>query len=269
LQQACRQIRVFSLLQKKLSSRKVSSRLIHRTLNKTDIPREVLGFSKAQVESKLKESYTAYYKVKKDHIAKRQSYLEELASVFAEQQDLGRANMLRQLKERENQRSVARKIRYLQGKFSKGSTTMVTVDTPEGLQDITDKELVEQAIMESNSAKYQQSHHRPFYKDPLRREFGFKGLTPQSSAVLAGVHDSNEDIPEAEKQLLAALMMPMKVKEQGPQSMDIPLQNYRSFWRKAKESISSYPGAISFSTMKAGALSELISCIECNLTRIL
>lgn len=62
--------------------------------------------------------------------------------------------------------------------------------------------------------------------------------------------------------------MPMKVKEQGPQSMDISLQNYRSFWRKAKESISSYPGVISFSTMKAGATSELISSIECNLTRI-
>ncbi len=155
-------IRVFSLLHKKLSGRKVSSRLIHRALNKADIPREALGFSKAHVESKLKVRYTAYYKVKKDHIANQQTYLEELVLVLAEQQELGKATMLCQLKEREHQRSVARNIRFLQWKLSKGSTTMVTVDTPEGLQDITDKELMEQAIMNSNSAKFQQSHHRPF-----------------------------------------------------------------------------------------------------------
>ncbi len=155
-------IRVFSLLHKKLSGRKVSSRLIHRALNKADIPREALGFSKAHVESKLKVRYTAYYKVKKDNIANQQTYLEELALVLAEQQELGKATMLCQLKEREHQRSVTRKIRFLQGKLFKGSITMVTVDTPEGLQDITDKELMEQAIMNSNSAKFQQSHHRPF-----------------------------------------------------------------------------------------------------------
>jgi hypothetical protein len=50
--------------------------------------------------------------------------------------------------------------------------------------------------------------------------------------------------------------------------MDISLVDYRYFWSRARETTSSYPCAISFSTMKAGSSSNLISAIECHLTRI-
>ena len=110
--------------------------------------------------------------------------------VLAEQQNIEKANMLRQLREREQQQSVARKIRYLQGKLYRSSTTMVTSYDSEGnLFDITDKIKVEQAIMQSNEAKFKQSHHRPFFQLPLKREFGFKGLTSQTNRVLAGVYE--------------------------------------------------------------------------------
>jgi len=269
LQLASRHIKLFLLLHKKLSGRKVSSRLIMRTLAKTGLNREVLGLSKAQVETRLKESYSAYYQVKKGHVANRQSYLEDLASALADQQDTSKVNMIHQLKEREHQRAVARKIRYLQGKLNRNSTTMVTIEATDGsLQDITDKVLMEQAIMDSNAEKFRQSHHRPFYKDPLKRDFGFKDLTPASGRVLAGVYESNLPIPLAEQLLLKALHKPTAVREAEPQPMDISLVNYRYFWSRARETTSSYPCAVSFSTMKAGSTSNLISAIECHLTRI-
>jgi len=113
--------------------------------------------------------------------------LEELAEALTEEQNITKSNMLRQLREREHQRSVSRKIRYLQGKLAKRGTTMVTIESPEGgCKDITDKSEIEEAIMNSNEAKFRQSHHRPFFHDPLKRDFGFKGLTPQASRVLAG-----------------------------------------------------------------------------------
>jgi hypothetical protein len=225
----------------------------------------LLGFSKEQVQSQLKDSYDAYYKIKTDHIAKRLTYLEELANALAENNEMDKAMALRQLREREHQRSVARKIRYLQGKLSKSSTTMVTVESPEGgLKDITDKIEMEGAIMESNAAKFRQSHHRPLFHDPLKRDFGFKGLTPQAKQVLSGVYESKEAIPTAERQLLNALSKPNSVRTSGSQTMDISLHSYRSFWRKAKETTSSYSAAISYSTMKAGSTSSLISSIECN-----
>jgi hypothetical protein len=167
LQQASRTIKAYSLIQKKLLGKKVSSRLIRRSLKKAGIPTNVHGLSIEEIKTKLKDAYNSYYTIKKDHIAKRQTHLEELAEALAEVQNINKSNMLRQLRKREHQRAVARKIRYLQGKAAKVSTTVVTIESPEGgCKDITDKSEIEEAIMKSNEAKFRQSHHRPFFSRP-------------------------------------------------------------------------------------------------------
>jgi hypothetical protein len=62
--------------------------------------------------------------------------------------------IIRQLLHREGQRRVTRKIRFLRGKLSRNSTTMVTIETLTGeLQDITDKREMEHALMENNEKK--------------------------------------------------------------------------------------------------------------------
>jgi hypothetical protein len=129
-------------------------------LKKAGIPSNVHGLSIEEIKIKLKDGYNSYYTIKKDHIAKRQTHLEELAEALAKEQNINKSNMLRQLREREHQRAVARKIRYLQGKAAKVSTTVVTIESPErGCKDITDKLEIEEAIMKSNEAKFRQSHH--------------------------------------------------------------------------------------------------------------
>jgi hypothetical protein len=50
--------------------------------------------------------------------------------------------------------------------------------------------------------------------------------------------------------------------------MTISLPEYRHFWHKAKETTSCYPDALLFTTMKAGARSDLISDIECKLAKV-
>jgi hypothetical protein len=86
LQQASRTIKAYSLIHKKLLGRKVSSRLIRRSLQKAGI-----------------DSHNSYYTIEKDHIAKRQSHLEELAEALAVEQNITKSNMLCQLRERELQ----------------------------------------------------------------------------------------------------------------------------------------------------------------------
>jgi hypothetical protein len=54
----------------------------------------------------------------------------------------------------------------------------------------------------------------------------------------------------------------------GQQNMKITKEDYRGFWLKAKENTSCYPAQMSFATMKAGATSDVISQLECNLTNI-
>ena len=52
--------------------------------------------------------------------------LEALALAMAEQGQTDKEKILKALREREQQRSTARKIKYLRGKVRTGSTTMVT-----------------------------------------------------------------------------------------------------------------------------------------------
>ncbi len=53
---------------------------------------------------------------------------------------------------------------------------MVTVHNPDGsTKDITDKRQIEQAILQNNKAKFQQSFHTPFMTQPSKNMFGFQG----------------------------------------------------------------------------------------------
>jgi len=50
--------------------------------------------------------------------------------------------------------------------------------------------------------------------------------------------------------------------------MDLTLESYVSYWKKAREDTSCYPSALSFSTMKAGASDPLIAALDCSMTRM-
>jgi len=49
--------------------------------------------------------------------------------------------------------------------------------------------------------------------------------------------------------------------------MEMSLDSYVSFWKKAREETSYYPSALSFSTMKAGTHDKDIAALDCTLTR--
>jgi hypothetical protein len=92
-----------------------------------------------------------YYTLKKSHKELRMSHLERLASAIASSGNLKRASILKQLRHRESQHNTARKIKYLRGKLSRNSTTMVTVKSDDGsTKDITDKREMEKAIIDIN-----------------------------------------------------------------------------------------------------------------------
>jgi len=103
-----------------------------------------------------------------NHASLCKSYLDDLAGALAESQQLQKATILRQLIQCELQRSTARKIRFLRGKLTRNSTTMVIVETEDGdLKDSTEKRDMERAIMQNNESKFKQSLHTPFFQQPL------------------------------------------------------------------------------------------------------
>jgi hypothetical protein len=247
----------------------VSSRLLQRTLKKASLNPILQTSSLQTCKENLKMAYKQYYSLNGSHRVLRENAMEWLAEVIAEQGNQNKASIIKGIRQREKQRHTARKIRYLSWKVNNGSTTMVSVHNDLGqCIDLTNKEDIEQAIMKSNDTKYRQSSQTPFFQFPLASEFEFKGLTPAAQATLAGVYESNHPIDEYTQLVLTEMATPASVRELGPQRMEISKESYQNFWRKAKENTSCYPSAMSFSTMKAGATSDTISQLECNMTNI-
>jgi hypothetical protein len=215
------------------------------------------------MKDKLSSAYQEYWALRKNHRELRITFLESFADALAEQNNLQQEKVLAQLKERESQRSVARKIRFLQGKLKSGSMTMVTTEAEnDEPQEITAKTAMEEAILHSNAEKFQQVQQNPFYRQPLSLEIGPKGTGPISASILSGVFDSNYTIPTNAKVLLEGLQRSSQIQEMGPINMDLSLPAYRHSWKKAKENTSCYPDTLSFLTMKVGASSDIISSID-------
>ena len=94
-------------------NQKVSSRLLKRTLAKAKIDPSSRGLSEV-----LRDEYKAYYNLKKDAKQLRMNALEELATASADQGNVSQEKMLKALREREQQRVTARKVRFIQGKYA-------------------------------------------------------------------------------------------------------------------------------------------------------
>jgi len=62
--------------------------------------------------------------------------------------------------------------------------------------------------------------------------------------------------------------MPAEVKELGHLKMEMSVDSYVRYWKKAREDTSCYPSALSFATMKAGAFDQQIASLDCMMTRI-
>jgi hypothetical protein len=93
---------------------------------------------------------------------------------LVEDQQAPKAQIIEQLKERELQRLIAQKIRFIRGKMRAGSTTLVSVDQPGGgTKHFVQKEDIEREILLNNHATFQQSHppEEPIWlqKEPHKR----------------------------------------------------------------------------------------------------
>ncbi|MFN9979732.1 MAG: hypothetical protein ACK53Y_07455, partial [bacterium] len=84
------------------------------------------------MEMQLKSQFEAYWLLKRSHLDLRKTFLESLAESLANAGLNKKETIVKQLQEREIQRSMARKIRFLRGKHKSGSTTIITQELSDG-----------------------------------------------------------------------------------------------------------------------------------------
>jgi len=215
-----------SLLEKKAKGVKISSRLIKRCLKKAGLDPSVHHKPLVQLTESLKAAYQRYYQLKANHVQLRKTALENLAEACAIQGNTSKKKMIKQLQLREKQRSMARKIRFLQGKLRVGSTTLVTVQDAEGNTiELTTKQDIEKAIVKNNKDKFEQSFHTPFLQPPLSHLFGFKGLTSATQSVFAGVFEPSHEISHHVRDLREELQRPPGIKVSQRNSMALTIDS--------------------------------------------
>jgi hypothetical protein len=140
LHQARCTIKAWSLTEKKKKGLRISSRLWNRALKKVSLSPSIIKMPLEEISHHLQIAYRDYYNKKGDSKELRASALDSLAEALAIEGNSTKEKIIKEIKHREKQRDTARKIKYLRGKINTGSTTMVTVQLPDGaLLDLTQK----------------------------------------------------------------------------------------------------------------------------------
>jgi hypothetical protein len=268
LQNARNKIEGLSLLLKYKKGQQISSRKLLRTLKKAGIPPASKGDTLYNIQEQLKEATKEYYSIKKSSSELRENHLERLATTIAYKGDHKKETILKQLRLREAQRNTARKIKYLRGKLDRNSTVMVSVPLPDGTtHDITEKRQMEKAIIASNKRKFQQSFSTPFYNHPFNNLFGYLGITKSSQQALEGTFIPPANTTDHMKTFLTHMAMPTVIRE-NPNNMEMTFASFSRYWRKAKENISCFPSEFCFATLKASSHDDLLTVMDCIMTRI-
>ena len=129
--------------------------------------------------------------------------------------------------------------------------------------EITDKEQIENVLMQTNEEKFRLACATPFVQGQLADDLGPRGLTKQSEDVLRGVYSPPSDTHIGALNFIAAVQMSEEIKAASPISAAITAEQHTKFWRSQRESTQSSPSGLHFGFMKITAkiprLAETIS----------
>ena len=151
LQRARDRIKYFTLSKRKKLGRKVSSCILNRLSKRTGSTSSHLTLE--ELEKEIKNAYTYYRALKKQNYKLRADFLDSLAATLSKRGKGKKANIVKNLLQRENQREMFRKLAALNRKNNDLSTKCVTINTAYGKQILTDKIQKVKAIENENIEK--------------------------------------------------------------------------------------------------------------------
>lgn len=194
----------------------------------------------------------------------RLEFLDMLIKQADDQGNVRKARDLRQIRERENTKSVHKRIKLARGKLRGGGVRFVHKHQRDGtVKTIKDKYQMEREIMEANQSKLHLADESPVRQGPLREQITDHDYD-RWEEIVQGLFQIETDTDDATKKWLDYY--------QGlrPQDMDISLttDEYIKSWRHIKEHTSCTPGAMHFGTFKTMHLCRPIAELHTIMARI-
>ena len=267
LQLARDRIKYFKLSLGRRKGRKINATTLQRLSKK-------IGINASQMEEQvlienLDMSFLIYKKIKGKHSEYRKSHIERLAESL-ETEGKGKAStQVRNLLQREAQRSMFRKIAHITGKKQSLLTTHVSIKNEDGSRtDLVKKEEMEQAIIEENINKFHQSENTcPFLQPPLVHDFGFHGEGAETNNVAKGTYNIPPNIDQYTTSFLEVCEQNTSTKEEGDAPLTRDFQTYKKGWQLMREQTSSN-GDIHFGHYKAAIEKPSLAAVHYLLAEI-
>ena len=255
-------------LDKKLG-RKISSRLLVRTMRKAKISTpliELMARSKDSIESELKKSCRQYKLAKKSAYNTRRKWLHDLAEARSQQEkntksdDENLAKHIRQIRQVESTRRMFRRIKRSVGKTRMSGVSMIQVPDEYGRWvEVTDHQLMVDALIKEYYAKYHQTEATPPMTYPLRHFLGYLGIGHNAQSVLNG---KLPQLPGISPYALRLLKKLKRIESFQTIPVGISTKDYQNGWKKAKEATSSGGLTVHFGHCKAMAQDSQLSSME-------
>ncbi len=159
--------------------------------------------------------------------------------------------ILRQLQLHEEQRSVARKIKYTLGKNRSG-VSAVEYLTDQGSWEVTiDKLKIEEECIQDNVRRFTQANASPSLRDDQVQILGWTANTDSAYRILHGEGNMVEGLDPA-----IARLAPFLVQPTGMESISttIPREEYDYAWTRCREFTSTGTSGLHFGHFKASTL---------------
>ena len=223
--------------------------------------RETYGFqttrSPAIIRNKLNDAHSQRRDVKSNARAHSYEYRTRLANHMATEGNTTREQHLRNLNRNEDSRRLHRRVRYITGKGTTGSTTFVTIQHRGKTKEITERKELEKAIITENLIKYHQTEDScPLLQDNVLELIGKLGDGPAVAEVLDGNLEAFEGSSANTIDFLRLMKRPDT--PTGPLP-SLSLEDFIQSWKIKNEQTSSMGSH--FGHYQAATRDELLACL--------
>ncbi len=220
--------------------RHINSRTLKQLFNKTSLSSKAMNKEEARVG--LKNTFNQYNLLKSQATQLRVSFLDDLAEAIAVQGNGTKEKILRQLQLHEEQRSVARKIKYTLGKQRVGVSSVEFLNQQGGWEVTVDKVKIEEECIMDNIRRFTQANNSPSLQPDQVALMGWTADTDNAMKILNGDNSIN-GLDPAIVRLAPFLRRPTFM---SPISTDISRDDYNYYWTRCREFTSTGTSGLHF-----------------------
>jgi hypothetical protein len=133
---------------------------------------------------------------------------------------------------------------------------------------ITDQPTMEQHIMENNSRRFRLTESTPTMQEPLVSQLGYLGNMEAASQILNGTYVCPPELETETQLFISALRVTSPTMMVSKVSTSVTKEDFKSYWKHARERTSSSLSNIHFRHYKASTNPNYVSEIHALFTEI-